>query len=90
VFYAQNPRPLEAVARSCPLVGSYPERDFITAGQGRKLDAALERFQVPHDVKIYPDAQHSFLNDRGRTYNAAAAQDAWARTLVFFADHLAQ
>ena len=24
-FYGVNPRPLEAVARSCPVVGSYPE-----------------------------------------------------------------
>jgi carboxymethylenebutenolidase len=28
VFYGMNPRPLDAVAESCPIVGSYPEKDF--------------------------------------------------------------
>lgn len=87
VFYGFNPRPLEAVARACPLVGSYPERD-LTATQGRKLDAALETHQIPRDVKIYPGARHSFFNERGRAYDAAAAQDSWQRTLAFFATHL--
>jgi carboxymethylenebutenolidase len=32
-FYGVNPRPLGAVSRSCPVVGSYPEKDF-TARSG--------------------------------------------------------
>jgi len=36
-YYGRSPRPLEAVARPCPVVGSYPENDF-TAPEGRKLD----------------------------------------------------
>jgi len=86
-FYGMNPRPLDAVARSCPVVGSYPARDF-TAGAGRKLDAALARHGIAHDIKIYPGALHSFFNDRGRSYNAAAAQDSWERVLAFFNEHL--
>jgi carboxymethylenebutenolidase len=86
-YYATNPRPLEAVRRSCPVVGSYPENDF-TAAQGRKLDAALATYGVAHDVKIYPGARHSFFNDRRRTYNAAAAADSWQRVLAFFKQHL--
>src|SRR6266705_5803774 len=34
-YYAVNPRPLKAVARLCPVVGSYPGSDF-TAKQGQK------------------------------------------------------
>jgi carboxymethylenebutenolidase len=86
-FYGNNPRPLEALARACPIVGSYPEND-ITTGDGRALDSALERFDVPHDVKIYPDAKHSFFNDLGPNYNAHAAADSWARTLAFFTQYL--
>ena len=87
-FYGTNPRPLEAVARSCPVVGSYPGRDF-TAGSGRVLEAALQRHGVPHDVKIYPAARHSFFNEGGRSYDPAAASDAWKRVLAFFGEHLA-
>ena len=86
VFYGMNPRPLEAVARACPLVGSYPEQDF-TASHGRKLDAALDSHGVPHDVKVYPGARHSFFN-AGRAHHPEAAEDAWRRTLGFFAEHL--
>ncbi|MGI8747775.1 MAG: dienelactone hydrolase family protein [Deinococcus sp.] len=86
-YYAVNPRPLEAVARSCPVVGSYPEQDF-TAGMGRKLEAELEKQGVPHDIKVYEGAKHSFANDHGPNYDAAASEDAWARTLRFFGKHV--
>jgi carboxymethylenebutenolidase len=87
-FYGTNPKPLEAVARSCPVVGSYPDPDFTTEA-GRKLDEILDTYDVPHDIKIYKGARHSFFNDRSpRTYNAEAAADAWARTLAFFSAHL--
>jgi carboxymethylenebutenolidase len=86
-YYAGNPRPLEAVARLCPVVGSYPDMDFTTK-QGQKLDVELERYQVPHNIKIYSGAKHSFFNDTSRNYNASAAQDSWERVLAFFGEHL--
>jgi carboxymethylenebutenolidase len=86
-FYATNPRPVSAVRRLCPVVGSYPGRDF-TARSGRKLDARLEALDVAHDIKVYPGARHSFFNDQGRSYAAGAAADSWQRTLRFFADHV--
>jgi carboxymethylenebutenolidase len=87
-FYGGNPRPLSAVAAACPIVGSFPGNDRFTRGGAVKLEAALTRYGVPHDIKTYPDTRHSFFNDRGRTYDADAAQDAWERTLAFFRDHL--
>lgn len=86
-FYGMNPRPLDVVARSCPVVGSYPENDF-TKGAGQKLEAKLSEHHVEHDIKIYPEAKHSFFNDRRSNFNAAAAEDSWARTLAFFKQHL--
>ncbi len=86
-YYGSNPRPLEAVKRSCPVVGSYPEKDF-TAGAARKLDAELTKNNIEHDIKIYPNARHSFFNDKGSAYNAEAAQDSWSRVLTFFSVHL--
>jgi carboxymethylenebutenolidase len=86
-FYGTNPRPLEAVRRMCPVVGSYPGRDF-TARSGRKLDARLARLGVARDIKLYPGARHSFFNDSSRAYDADAAADAWRRTLDFFAEHV--
>jgi carboxymethylenebutenolidase len=86
-YYGMNPRPLEAVARLCPVVGSYPEADF-TAPHGRKLDAMLEDHHIPHDIKIYPGARHSFFNEQRANYNADAAQDSWQRVQAYFKAHL--
>ncbi len=87
-FYAFNPRPLRAVARLCPVVGSYPDPDITTA-QGRRLDEVLDHYGVPHDIKIYPGARHSFFNDQlPRSYDPAASADAWERMLAYFKAHI--
>lgn len=86
-FYGMNPRPLDAVSRACPVVGSYPEKDF-TARAGRKLEAALQRHGIPHDIEIYPGARHSFFNDDSRNYDPEASEDSWRRTLAFFSEHI--
>ncbi len=86
-FYGMNPKPIDAVARACPVVGSYPKQDF-TRKHARDLDAALVRHDIPHDIKIYPNTRHSFFNDQLPTYDPAASEDAWSRTLAFFQHHL--
>lgn len=86
-YYGVNPRPLEAVRRLCPVVGSYPEKDF-TAGAARKLGAALDAYGVAHDIKVYPGAHHSFFNDRRGAYDPAAAEDSFRRVLAFFGEHV--
>jgi len=87
-FYGITPRPIEAVQRACPVVGSYPEKDF-TAGMGRKLNAVLDDYHIDHDIKVYPEAKHAFFNDQlPSNYNAEASADAWQRTLAFFKDRL--
>jgi carboxymethylenebutenolidase len=87
-YYATNPRPLKAVARLCPVVGSYPDNDF-TASSGRKLDVELDRYNVPHDIKIYPGTKHAFFNDTlTGIYNEAAARDSWERVLAFFGERI--
>ena len=87
IVSGQNPRPLDAVARACPIVGSYPERDFTTGG-GRELDKVLDEFKIPHEIKFYPDGIHSMFNDGAKGYSETVADDAWMRTLQFFDEHM--
>jgi carboxymethylenebutenolidase len=58
--YAYDPNFLSA---ACPVVASYGGRDKTLRGAAAKLKRALEQAGVPHDVKEYPSAGHSFLND---------------------------
>jgi carboxymethylenebutenolidase len=87
VFYGAVPKPLEAFAQSCPILGSYPEKDF-TARSARELDVVLERNNIPHDIKFYKNTQHSFYNRQRTPFEIEASNDAWQRMLMFFQDHL--
>lgn len=103
VNYGNVPSKAEQVlAGACPVVGSYGQRDLATRGMARRLDRALSTLGVEHDVRTYPGAGHSFLNDAPagpvplrpllRVLNIGphpeAAADAWARIEAFFAAHL--
>lgn len=86
-FYGAAPRPREAIRRLCPVVGSWPGKDFTTKTAGI-LETELTAAGVPHDLKVYPGAKHSFFNDQWRNYQPEAAADAWRRVLSFFDKHL--
>jgi len=87
VFYGANPKPLEAVAEACPIVGSYPDKDFTTKA-ARELEASLTKYNVPHDLKIYEDTEHSFFSQQRTPFEVEASKDAWQRMLSFFEKHL--
>jgi carboxymethylenebutenolidase len=87
VFYGAVPKPLESFAQSCPILGSYPEKDFTAQG-ARELDAVLEKNNIPHDIKFYKDTQHSFFNRQRTPFEVEASKDAWERMLSFFQDYL--
>ncbi|ARP71700.1 dienelactone hydrolase family protein [Streptomyces pluripotens] len=86
-FYGAAPKPREAIRRLCPVVGSWPGKDFTTKAAG-VLETELTAAGTPHDLKVYPEAKHSFFNDQWRNYHADAAADAWQRVLAFFAEHV--
>jgi carboxymethylenebutenolidase len=86
-YYGNAPRPKEALRRLCPVVGSWPDKDLTTSAAAT-LERELTAAGVPHDLKVYPGARHSFFNDQGANYHPAAAADSWARVQAFFAERL--
>ena len=100
-FYGDVPKSADKLRGVCPVLGSYGGRDRIFASQGERLEKLLSELGIEHDVKIYPQAGHSFMSDNlgilatvGKFspmkagYNQAAAEDAWKRIESFFARHL--
>ncbi|HTX58149.1 MAG TPA: dienelactone hydrolase family protein [Verrucomicrobiae bacterium] len=71
-----------------PVCGSYGARDTAISAE----DVRLFRSQlcVPSDIRIYNTAGHAFMDETRDSYVAAAATDAWARTVAFFKEHLEQ
>ncbi len=91
VFYGGHPNVKPRLEKlSAPLLGLYAERDgFVTPASVGDLKATLQRLGKQAEIHIYPDVDHAFFNDtRPQVYNRAAAEDAWRRTLEFFARHL--
>jgi len=51
------------LAGACPIVASYGARNRILRGAAPRLERALRAAGIDHDVKVYPEAEHGFLND---------------------------
>jgi carboxymethylenebutenolidase len=101
VNYGQVPRDAASLlADACPVVGSFGAKDRTLRGAANKLERALTSAGIDHDIKEYPSAGHSFLNQHDSTmftfigvligggYDASAASDARERIAAFFDRHL--
>ena len=88
-FYGPVP-PLSAVPRiRAHLLLIYAEKDGWVNRGVPAYKAALDKAGVTYEMKTYPGVQHAFHNDTAAArYNAAAAKDAWTRTLAFFEKRL--
>ncbi|OBB20100.1 carboxymethylenebutenolidase [Mycolicibacterium setense] len=82
---------------SCPIVASFGRRDPMGIGAPDRLRRITDDKNIPADIKVYPEAGHSFANQlpgqsflriAGFGYNEAATADAWTRVFAFFGEHL--
>jgi carboxymethylenebutenolidase len=103
VNYGMVPSERSALDGLCPVVASYGAKDQVV---GRRMAERLERhlaaLGVPHDVKTYEQAGHSFFSrvdgwqgwlarvptPMAVGYNEEAAEDGWRRMLAFFEEHV--
>ncbi len=76
---------------SAPVLGLFGEKDdFVPPDAVRSLESAIQAAGATIEAHIYPEVGHAFFNDsRLDVYNAAAAADAWTRTVGFLQQHLA-
>ncbi len=105
VNYGSVPKDAETLLRgACPVIGSYGAKDRSLRKAPRRLDEALRANRIDHDVKVYADAGHSFLNDHdpaevstifrvlaklsGSEFHESSALDARRRIIAFFDEHL--
>lgn len=101
-FYGDVPKSAEELRGVCPVLGGYGGRDRLFARQGARLGRLLTELGVPHDVKVYPEAGHSFMSHHppglldtlgawgpmAVGFDPAAEADSWARIARFFGEHL--
>jgi dienelactone hydrolase len=61
---------------------------IVNVAQAHNLDSVLTKAGRPHEMKIYPDANHAFNFRVPVFYNEVDAADAWQLTLKFLAQYL--
>jgi carboxymethylenebutenolidase len=95
---------LRLLEDACPIVASYGGQDRGLRDAPGRLTEALSASGIAHDVKVYPEAGHGFLNDHTQgevprwavvmgkmvhtEYHDPSAQDARQRIIAFFDEHL--
>ena len=89
-FYGIHPKVApDYAALKAPVLGFFAEQDgFVTPAAGREIKAHVDKAGGRMDIHVYP-GQHAFFNDRRpEVYDKASADDAWHKTLAFFAANL--
>src|SRR5690606_333931 len=72
-----------------PILGLFGGADQgIPVTDVRRFEQTLRDLGKTVEIHVYEGAGHAFANPSGQNYQAAAAQDAWARTLTFLNRHL--
>ena len=87
-FYGNSPAPEEAAKVRAPLLVHLAAVDERINAAWPGYEAALKAAGVRYTMHQYPGTQHGFHNDTTPRYDAAAARQAWERTVAFFAQHL--
>ena len=101
VFYGAVPNEAERLTGVCPVVAGYGGRDRVFGKEADRLEQHLTELEVSHDIRLYPDAGHSYMSDHKGLlarvsswgpmkvgYNPDAAEDSWRRVEAFFGEHL--
>ena len=87
-FYGNSPAPEEAARVKTPLLVQLAGVDERINAAWPAYEAALKAAGVKYAMFQYPGTQHGFNNDTTPRYDAAAAKQAWERTIAFFRNHL--
>jgi carboxymethylenebutenolidase len=77
-------RPLDV-----PMLGFFGDKDRATPiSSVKEFEDALARLRKNFAIHIYPGAKDSFADPGASSYDAEVAEDAWLKTLEFFAENL--
>ncbi len=83
------PLAADAAKLQTPWLGLFGDQDAsIPVDDVEQLRTAFQAATVETDIVRYPEAGHGFHCDQRPDYRSDAAQDAWSRTLSWFAAHL--
>ena len=83
-FYGPAPATESVAAINAPLMLMFADSDDFVNKTWPPYEAALKAAGKRFEAFKYPGTQHGFNNDTTPHFDAAAAGQAWQRTIVFF------
>jgi len=88
-FYGMQPAPQDVPEIKAAMLIHYAGNDERIDAGIPAFEAALKKAKVDYRIYIYEGARHAFFNDTNpQTYDKAAAELAWERTIAFFKERL--
>jgi carboxymethylenebutenolidase len=87
-FYGMPIEPAEVTTIRAAVLAIYAEQDERINAAIPAIEAAMKEHGKTFEKLVYPGTQHAFHNDTRDRYVPAAAKEAWAATLGWFAKHL--
>jgi carboxymethylenebutenolidase len=87
-FYGPAPASESVAAINAPLLLMFADNDDFVNKSWPPYEAALKAAGKRFEAFKYPGTQHGFNNDTTPRFDAAAAGQAWQRTIAFFNKNL--
>ena len=100
-FYGAVPRKASRLEGLCPTIAQFGEKDTVFLPHAKRLARHLQELGIDHEVHIYEEAGHSFMNQLAGPvaplarhtpihafYDPDTEAKAWTKLLDFFAHHL--
>ena len=88
-FYGSPPATADLGSITAPVLAFYGERDERILATLPQVTEGMRDAGVDFRPHVYPGVGHAFFNDTNPlTYDAATADDAWARALAFLDESL--
>jgi carboxymethylenebutenolidase len=100
-FYGAVPKEASRLQGICPTIAQFGEQDVVFRSHAKRLARHLEELGVDHEVIIYENAGHSFMNQlTGLSaklaryspihayYDPETEAKAWNKLLDFFEHHV--
>ncbi len=82
-------QPAQIARLRAPVLGLFGGKDTgIPVDSVRAMERVMKAAGRAVTINVYADANHAFANPSGQAYNAAAATDAWEKSLAFFRANL--
>lgn len=101
-FYGAVPKDASRLQGICPTIAQFGGQDVVFRSHAKRLARHLEDLGVDHEVIIYEDAGHSFMNQLTGVsaklaryspirayYDPETEAKAWNKLLDFFEHHMA-